>query len=176
MVKNLPVIRSICQCRIHAEDMGSIPGSGRSPEEGNGYPLQDSCLEHPMDRGAWQTTVYGVTKSQTWMSDFHSNISIFYSVKSASYIKTCGWVNECLQIYVTHRKSMSSMSESIRDGGKTLRGSTAHLVTAQAQGLWECTSFMGLQKSWGNHWAPSKHGTKVYVNLISERHASWLPG
>ena len=40
-------------------DPGSIPGSGRSPEEGNGYPLQYSCLENPMDRGAWQATIHG---------------------------------------------------------------------------------------------------------------------
>ena len=41
---------------------GSIPGSGRSPEEGNGNPLQCSCLETPMDRGAWQATVLGVAR------------------------------------------------------------------------------------------------------------------
>ena len=46
-------------------DPGSIPGSGRSPGEGNGDPLQHSCLENPMDRGAWQATVHGVAKSQT---------------------------------------------------------------------------------------------------------------
>ena len=49
----------------NAGDMGSIPGSGRSPGEGNGNPLQYSCLENPMDRGAWQATVHGVAKSQT---------------------------------------------------------------------------------------------------------------
>ena len=49
----------------NAGDMGSIPGSGRSPGEGNGNPLQDSCLENPMDRGAWWVTVHGVTKSWT---------------------------------------------------------------------------------------------------------------
>ena len=43
-------------------DLGSIPGLGRSPGEGNGNPLQDSCLGNPMDRGAWRATVYGVTK------------------------------------------------------------------------------------------------------------------
>ena len=43
-------------------DPGSIFGSGRSPAEGNGYSLQYSCLEDPMDRGAWQATVHGVTK------------------------------------------------------------------------------------------------------------------
>ena len=44
-----------------AGDPGSIPGSGRSPGEGNGKPLQYSCLENPMDRGAWRATVYGVS-------------------------------------------------------------------------------------------------------------------
>ena len=49
-------------------DTGSIPGSGRSPEEGHGYPLQDSCLENTMDRGAWWATVHEVTRSQTRLS------------------------------------------------------------------------------------------------------------
>ena len=46
----------------NAGDTGSIPGSGRSPGEGNGNPLQYSCLGNPMDRGAWQATVHGVAK------------------------------------------------------------------------------------------------------------------
>ena len=46
-------------------DLGSIPGLGRSPGEGNGYPLQYSCLENSTDRGACQATVHGVAKSQT---------------------------------------------------------------------------------------------------------------
>ena len=46
-------------------DTGSIPGSGRCSGEGNDNPLQYSCLENPMDRGAWQPTVHGVIKSQT---------------------------------------------------------------------------------------------------------------
>ena len=48
-----------------AGDLSLIPGLGRSPGEGNGYPFQCSCLENPMDRGAWQTTVHGVTKNRT---------------------------------------------------------------------------------------------------------------
>ena len=43
-------------------NVGSIPGLGRSPGVGNGNPLQDSCLENPIDRGAWQATVHGVAK------------------------------------------------------------------------------------------------------------------
>ena len=49
---------SACQ----AGDPGLIPRLGRLPGEGNGYPLQYSCLENPADRGAWQTTVYGICK------------------------------------------------------------------------------------------------------------------
>ena len=56
VVRNLPT---------NAGDVGSIPGTGRSPGGGHGYPLQYSYLENPMDRGAWQATVRGVTKSQT---------------------------------------------------------------------------------------------------------------
>ena len=55
----------------NAGDLGSIPGSGRSLGVGNGNPLQYSCLENPMDRGHWQATVLGVTKSWTRLSDEH---------------------------------------------------------------------------------------------------------
>ena len=51
-----------------AGGVGLIPGSGRPPGEGNGNPLQDSCLENPMDRGAWQATFHGVAKSWTGLS------------------------------------------------------------------------------------------------------------
>ena len=54
----------------NAGDPALIPGSGRSPEEGNGNPLQYSCLENPMDWGSWQATVHKVAKSQTRLSDF----------------------------------------------------------------------------------------------------------
>ena len=53
----------------NAGDSGSIPGSGRFPGEGNDYPLQYSCLQNSMDRGAWWVIVHGIAKSQTWLSD-----------------------------------------------------------------------------------------------------------
>ena len=59
MVKNLPADARAGDIG----DTGSIPGLGRSPGEGNGNPLQYSFLENPMDRGAWQVTVHGVTES-----------------------------------------------------------------------------------------------------------------
>ena len=52
-----------------SEDLGLIPGSGRSTAEENGNPLQYSCLENRMDRGAWWATVHGVAKNHTWLSD-----------------------------------------------------------------------------------------------------------
>ena len=55
----------------NAGDLGSIPGSGRFSGEGNGNPLQYSCLENPMDGGGWWATVNGVAKSRTRLSDFN---------------------------------------------------------------------------------------------------------
>ena len=59
VVKNLPASAG------DTGDAGSVPGLGRSPGEGNGNPLQYSCLENPMDRGTWQVKVHGVAKSWT---------------------------------------------------------------------------------------------------------------
>ena len=64
MVKNPPANTG------DSEDTGLIPGLGRSPGGGNGNPLQYSCLGDPMDRGAWWTTVCGVAKSRTQVSDW----------------------------------------------------------------------------------------------------------
>ena len=55
----------------NAGDPGSVPGLGRSPGEGNGNPLQYSCLVNSMDGKAWRATVHRVTKSRTRLSDFH---------------------------------------------------------------------------------------------------------
>ena len=63
MVKNLPANAEV------AGGSGSIPESGRSVGGGNDSPLQYSCQENPMERGAWRSTVHGVAKSQTQMSD-----------------------------------------------------------------------------------------------------------
>ena len=59
----------------NAGDLGSIPGSGRSPGEGNDNPLQYSCLENPMDGGAWGATIHGVAKSRTRLSNFTHSLT-----------------------------------------------------------------------------------------------------
>ena len=59
------MVKNLCADAGDTGDVGSIPGSGRSPGVGNGTPLQNSCLENSTDRGAWWATVHGVAKYQT---------------------------------------------------------------------------------------------------------------
>ena len=73
-------------------DWGLIPGSGRSPGEGNGSPLQYSCLENPMDGGARWATVHGVAKSRTRLSDSTTNDYItkkLILLKGMFFLKLC---------------------------------------------------------------------------------------
>ena len=75
VVKNPPVNAG------NIRDTGLIPRFGGSPREGNGNPLQYSCLENPMDGGAWWATVHRVTKSRTGLSDFTFTFSKYYNTK-----------------------------------------------------------------------------------------------
>ena len=75
-----------------AGDPGSIPGLGRSTGEGNGHPLQYSCLGNPKDGGAWWATVHGVAESDTTEGLYFSKITLFYNTAShfsKSYISYC---------------------------------------------------------------------------------------
>ena len=74
-------------------DLGPIPGLGRSPGEGNSYPLQYSCLENSMDRAAWQATVHGATSSQTRPSKFH--VSLGFSGASNGKESACSMEKLC---------------------------------------------------------------------------------
>ena len=68
MMMGFPVGSDGKESACNARDMGLIPGSGRSPGEGNGYPVKYSCLENPMDRGSWWAAAHGVPKSRTQLS------------------------------------------------------------------------------------------------------------
>ena len=76
VVKNLPANAG------DVRDKGSISGLGRYPGGEHGNPLQYSCLEKPMDRGDWKTTVHGVAKSRTQLTDFHFIHTYVYSIGS----------------------------------------------------------------------------------------------
>ena len=78
VVKNLPANAG------GTGDVGSIPGLRRSPGLGNGNPFKYSCLENPMDRGAWWATVHGVTKSQTRLNTYtHTHTHTHYPKATA---------------------------------------------------------------------------------------------
>ena len=89
MVKNPPANAG------GARDVGLIAGSGRSPGEGNGNPLQYSCLENPMERGAWWATVHGVTESDRIQHTHRSIVWIHHTLCISSLF---GEQLGCLQI------------------------------------------------------------------------------
>ena len=93
-------------------DLVSIPGLGRSPGEGNGNPLQCSCLENPTDGGTWSNTVHGVAKSRTRLSDF--TFSFFHASQRASQVAL---MVENLPANAGDTKDMGSIPESGRSPG-----------------------------------------------------------
>ena len=98
LVKNLPANAR------DSRDKCSIPGLGRCPGEGNGNPLQYSCLGNPMDRGALQATVHGVAKSQTWLSVHAHTVKRHMYLNiclNKSFLKDIGSLN--CKLYLTHR-------------------------------------------------------------------------
>ena len=82
--------------------LGSMPGSRRSPGEGNGNALQYSCLENSMDRGTWQATVHGVTNSQTQLSD---KAHVFRKETMDTTIAYCRTMFECRFCHLTAMRS-----------------------------------------------------------------------
>ena len=73
LLKGFPGSSDSKESTGNAGDLNSIPGSGRCPGEGNGYPLQYSCLENPRDWGVWQATVHGVTKDLDTTEQLNNN-------------------------------------------------------------------------------------------------------
>ena len=97
LVKNPPAMPEI--------DLCSIPGLGRSPGEQPGSQLQYSCLENPMDRGAWRATVHGVTKSQTQLSNLaqhniHGTIHLYLYLFTEIYLFISIFTSLSLSIYI----------------------------------------------------------------------------
>ena len=89
-------------------DVGSIPGSSRSPRRGHGNPLQPSCLESLMDRGAWRAIVYGVAKSWTQLKQLSTNICVYI------YIYMCVCV--CVCVYNNYKEIRLSIFFAAKEG------------------------------------------------------------
>ena len=109
VVKNLPA---------NTGDLGSIPGWGRAPGEGNGNPLQCSCLENPMDRGAWRATVHAVAKSRTRLKQLSTTQPAQHSLEGLM-------IKLKLQCFGHLRKRANSLEKTLMLGkteGKRRRG------------------------------------------------------
>ena len=106
--------QSACQGR-RCQDACSIPGWGRSPGGGNGNPLQYSCLENSIDRGAWWVTVLGVAKSQTQLSDYA------HARHSFSPREVCGPAEE------TNTQEITTQSKNTTGGVSTGGGGAQRL-------------------------------------------------
>ena len=113
-VVRLPLVAQMVRICLSAGELGSIPGWGRFPGGGHGNPLQHSCLENPMDRGAWWATVHRVAKSQTGLKQNHStrslfNLPQFNSVQSLSDVRlfVTPWTAACqASLSVTNCQSL----------------------------------------------------------------------
>ena len=120
-----------------AGDPGSIPECGKSPGEGNGSPLQYSCLENPMEEGAWWATVHGVAKSRTRLSNFSYAVSWGFPVGSDSKESACN---------VEDLSSIPGLRRSPGVGnGNPLQYSC--LENPMDRGAWQAT-VQRLEKSW----------------------------
>ena len=111
MEKGFPGTSDSKEFACNAGDPGSLPGLGRSPGDGHGYPLQYSCLDNPMDRGAWWAIVPEVTKSWTWLSKFHFHlIERGVDPTSVAMMTTRGQTRACLEL--------CTLSPPSRGGGR----------------------------------------------------------
>ena len=112
VVKNLPANVG------DARDAGLIPGLWRSPGEGNGNPLQCSCLENFMDRGGWWAIIRGITISQTWLNDWahireSPHVSLLGIRETEQLVHTC-WIRRAKALgRISNRKTMD-MLDSLR--------------------------------------------------------------
>ena len=134
--KNLPA---------NAGNPGSIYGPGRLPGEWNGYPLQCSCLEKSMDRGAWRATVYAVAKSRTGLSDRH------FLTYFDDTITTKGVLHRCPYPYLGHKPFVCIMPSLAlhRHSGSTALGPDCHFLFTNLlkcyHTLWHLFFHEGLQ-------------------------------
>ena len=154
----------------NAGDLGSIPGSGRSPGGGHGNPFQYSCLENSMDRGAWWATVCRVTKSRTWLSDLSYAFDL-----SVPWLLNKG---QCLQewaalAYLWRRKQMESSSLSICVSPRIVTLVWDSMLPLQRIQVW---SLVGKLRSFKLQWrsktlrvtAKTRH-SQIKINIFKKK-------
>ena len=104
------VVKNLAANAGDTRDAGSIPAWGRSPGGGNGNPLQYSCLENSMDRGAWRATVHGATKSQTQLRGWAHKI---YSLSDFLYVQIYFLYSKMIQIRTNQRETRTCIGQEL---------------------------------------------------------------
>ena len=122
-------------------DLGSIPGSGRSPGEGNGNPFKYSCLENPMDIGAWLATVHGVAKSWTRLSDF--TVYQFSSV-TQSCLTLCNPMDCSMPGLPVHHRLLAFTQTQVHSIGNAIQPS--HPLSSSSPPAFNLSQHEGLFK------------------------------
>ena len=139
----------------NAGDLSSIPESGRSPGEGNSNPLQCSCLENSIDRGAWQATAHCVEKRQTWMA---TNIHTWANYSSAGKESTCS------AGYTRNPSLTPGSGRSPEEGNGNHSSTLTWPIPWTEEPDW--LQFLGSQRA-GHNWA-TKHSTTHEIIKESE--------
>ena len=121
--------RTCLQCRRHRR-WRFHPGLGRPPGGGNGNPLQYSCMENPMDRGAWHATIYGVTKSRTRLSTHMGEQTYCHNVWSVSCLgcQSTFLLSQC--------RKTGGLTEGLQTRGLELNGQSLGLKSRDLSVLW----------------------------------------
>ena len=154
-------------------DMGLIPGSGRSPEGGHGNPLQYSCLENPMDRGAWQVIVHGVRRSQTrlkWLST-HAHTQIIKNTKHRC--KRQKYNMSTKKDFPDHRGPYKTREDSAVDGRTKRVSSHKTPRRGSAPGADHLTTQPAACCLWLYHWNES-HGNILASGRTGEMRETML--
>ena len=156
----------------NAGDLGLIPGLGRSSGEGNGYPLQYSGLGNSMDRGVWQATGHGVTKSQIRLSNWHfphkqhylwtalySLLNLFPPERNGDVIKQDGlFETEILALlltsYISLDKLLEQLGSQLETDGILKLGNWRGLIKGQFIKIWEHTGKPQRAKGGAGYWNP----------------------
>ena len=127
---------SACQCRSRKRHGASIPGSGSSPGEGNGNPLQYSCLENPMGRGAWQRLVLGSQRmGQDWVSTHTHTSLLVLDMKDCKFAtKVC---SERLQMNDMHSVWCGRVTSASVGGVETAGPPFRHVVMFTSLAIFE---------------------------------------
>ena len=135
-------------------DMGLIPGSGRSPGEGDGTPLQYSCWKNPMEREVWWTTVDGVTKSQTWHCLSHIKGACKFFLKGLHHEYLGLWAiwpvsQQLISITVVQKRSQKMGNKWMwLCSNKTVLNKTGSPACPQAEVCWSLTDLWSVGRLW----------------------------